>query len=389
MSKRVTDNFQRSAFGELDVAEMTPTIQLSFANHVSSYLTDTSAWGGGTVTSVSAMANVSTSAVASSMAMMQSRPSIVYHPGQGGRVMFTASFTTGVSGSRQEIGAGDLNDGLFIIMDQDRFGIMRRRGGTEIITYQEDFNVDKLDGTGSSGMQIVPENLNVFKIAFQYLGAGEIDYYVEDPDTGRLFNFHYERFANENTKPSMLDSAFPLCILSKNTTNNTKITVKSASMGGFIEGRGSGVQHALQAKDAAVSVPAGATYTNVITLKNNENFNGSKNKITAEIYGLSLASEGTGNSTTSWAIIKNASFGTTPNYVDTDSNESITSTFVSAVGVSGGRTMAIYEIARDTNEFENTKGINMFAYPGETLTLAAISSAAFQARGSIQWHEEF
>jgi len=43
---------------------------------------------------------------------------------------------------------------------------------TEYWTFQEDFNLDKLDGTGTSGITVDPSKLNVYQINFRWLGVG-------------------------------------------------------------------------------------------------------------------------------------------------------------------------------------------------------------------------
>ena len=71
---------------------------------------------------------------------------------------------------------------------------------TDTFTYQEDFNVDKLDGTGPSGMILDTSKLNVFQIDFRWLGAGVIRYAIEDERTGQLIPFHLEHYVNKNTR---------------------------------------------------------------------------------------------------------------------------------------------------------------------------------------------
>ena len=46
------------------------------------------------------------------------------------------------------------------------------------------FNVDRLDGSGPSGMTLDPQKGNVYQIAYQYLGYGNAFFGVEDPETG-------------------------------------------------------------------------------------------------------------------------------------------------------------------------------------------------------------
>jgi hypothetical protein len=74
---------------------------------------------------------------------------------------------------------------------------------TENWTFQDDFNLDKLDGTGYSGVTIDPSKLNVYQINFRWLGAGEIRYAIENPTNGDMMFFHHEHYTNRNEFPHL------------------------------------------------------------------------------------------------------------------------------------------------------------------------------------------
>lgn len=108
-------------------------------------------------------------------------------------------------------------------------------------TYQSDFNLDKLDGTGPSKMQIDTTQLNVFQIDFRWLGAGRIRYSIEDPATGVLFPFHLDLYANKNSQPSISNPSLRVGYGVVNAApaigTGTDVTVQGASMLGGIEGQ--------------------------------------------------------------------------------------------------------------------------------------------------------
>ena len=108
---------------------------------------------------------------------------------------------------------------------------------TENWTYQEDFNVDKLDGTGPSGMVLHSEYLNVYQINFRWLGAGEIRYAIEDMNTGDMIFFHREHYTGRNTKPHTAQPSFKIAYTSYNLAGGTtNCSVIGASMMAAIEG---------------------------------------------------------------------------------------------------------------------------------------------------------
>ena len=213
-----------TAFGEVLMAEMSPIFQYSFEYTVDNTdLTINTEVAGGTVTQANAMAIVTTSTTTGSTAMMQTYSHAKYRAGQGGCAMFTALFeTAGVAGTVQLVGLGDepgateaVNNGYLIGYVGTVFGVHRYSNDVLNTVALADCD-DPLDGSGASKMTIDTTKLNVFKIQFQYLGAGAIEYFVEDDATGKFVKFHTELYANKNTTPSVHNPNFHMGILVDN-----------------------------------------------------------------------------------------------------------------------------------------------------------------------------
>ena len=112
---------------------------------------------------------------------------------------------------------------------------------TDYWTYQEEWNVDRMDGsntisTNPSGMTLDPTKLNVYQIAMRWLGVGTISYALEDQASGALVYVHREHYTNQHTLPHTLNPSFKITYAAYNTTNTTNLTVIGASMYGAIEG---------------------------------------------------------------------------------------------------------------------------------------------------------
>lgn len=137
-------------------------------------------------------------------------------------------------------------------------------------TYQEDFNVDKLDGTGTSGVTIDPTKLNIYQINFRWLGAGEIRFAIENPLNGDMIFFHHEHYSNINTDVHANNPSFRVGYVAANLTAGT-ITDShcyGASMMAAIEGvtRDTAFPTGITS-DEKTSLGAG-TYHSIISLKN-------------------------------------------------------------------------------------------------------------------------
>ena len=103
--------------------------------------------------------------------------------------------------------------------------------------YQQDFNLDTLDGTGFSGAVIDPTKLNVYQINFRWLGAGEIRFAFENPSNGDIINFHEIRYTNRHNDVHLDNPSLKIGHVVKSIGGSgTDVSVSGASMMGAIEG---------------------------------------------------------------------------------------------------------------------------------------------------------
>lgn len=108
---------------------------------------------------------------------------------------------------------------------------------TEYWTPQEEFNLDKLDGTGYSGVTIDPSKLNVYQINFRWLGAGEMRYAIENPLNGDMMFFHHEHYSNRHETPHLDNPSMKIGYVAANIDGGVGVvTTKGASYMGALEG---------------------------------------------------------------------------------------------------------------------------------------------------------
>ena len=123
---------QKTAFGELAVAEHTPVNQIQFPYNINTDIIESRENNDGTITQADSMAVLQSSptgANANSAAHMLSRIPIRYNPGQGVDIRFTALYTAGATNSVQIAGMGEVGDGLFFGFNGTAFSILRREQG--------------------------------------------------------------------------------------------------------------------------------------------------------------------------------------------------------------------------------------------------------------------
>jgi len=190
--------------------------------------------------------------------------------------------------------------GAFSFVDTDSTGVtagafsepVAGAAPTEVWTAQTAWNGDVMDGTGPSGMTLDPTKLNVFKIQFQYLGAGGREFYIESQTTGQLVLVHTIHYTNQNTIPWCRDPTFHLNLIAKTESgySGSALVMKTSSMGGFIQGVESpeGVR-----RGVSVTKSMSTTEQPLLILSNNVVFNSLVNKITVFPDIVIIANEST------------------------------------------------------------------------------------------------
>lgn len=392
-----------TAFGEVAVAEDTPSAQIDFVYGANSLVTKTVLTGSGTVTTANSLLSVNTTAATNSSALLHSTRYAKYRAGQGVKARYTAVFTTGASGSEQLAGMGDpaIVDGFFFGYDGANFGIIHYNNSVKTFIARTSFNYDVLDGTGSdsnpSGMLIDPTKGNVYQIKMQYLGFGAISFYVENPTSGEMTLVHEIKYANANTSTSVTNPAMNLIWKATNTTNATAITVKAASGGLFVEGNQKflGPRYGTNNNKASIT-----TQTSILTLRNATTYNGITNRAQMHLRIIGTAANvANASGIATLQVIKDATLGGTPSFtpisgstanngVTITSGQSVASVDTAGTTVTGGTTIYNSIIAVGSNENTDLNALDMFLNPGETMTFALTSTQSATVGVSVTWSED-
>ena len=105
-----------------------------------------------------------------------------YEPGKSQLILLTGRLTSDDAGSKAglktKLGLFDDDNGLFFTQDEGTLKVVQRSNvtGTPVDTEvaQSSWNVDKFDGTGTSGITFMANDANIFFIDFEWLGVGRV-----------------------------------------------------------------------------------------------------------------------------------------------------------------------------------------------------------------------
>ena len=390
-----------AAFGEISTAENTPTCQVDFVYGINTNLTSNTTSNNATITSTNGMAVLTTGTQVNSVATLVTKEYVKYRPGQGSMSRFTALFMTGVAGSTQVAGVfGDGVDGLGFGYNGASFGILYRHHGTDAWIPQSTWNYDNMLGGTTSGKILDPTKLNVFQIKFQYLGGGNIFYYVLNDFTGRWVLVHMIRNAGNLIAPNLRNPSMPVMFEARNTTNTSALIIKTASVGQFLEGPRNflGPRGAIDAVNVSV---VDVTQTNIFALRNATSYNGITNYSIVHIRQISFSANKSPqpagcvnlrvirNPTTTFASFKPYSGATANGGVTITAGQSTVSSNVAASTISGGEITYTSTVSIGDSQTIDVTEFNLSIYPGDVLCFVAYSSVAAVTVGiSTVWNED-
>ena len=179
---------------------------------------------------------VMTTSTNSGYYITQSRKYCIYQPGKS--LLFLASGiiddSTNTGTYTARIGYFDDNNGLFFENSSETINVVLRNNSSDTSIAQTDWNIDKFDGTGISGLTIEFQNSQLFVIDFEWLSVGRIrfGFYL----FGRIYYCHQITNINSLTAPYMLTPNLPIrheIRLTSGVVTLTQICSSVISEGGY------------------------------------------------------------------------------------------------------------------------------------------------------------
>ena len=399
----VSMNDPLAAFGEVLVAEPFPIAQIDFVYGINTVVTSNVVAGSNaSVTATSGLLNLTSNAAGgASMVMFCPKKFLKYRPGTSTTTRMTGAFTAGApANSMQMVGEGFLEptsnaiiDGMGFGYQGPTFGVFWVRNYAVNFIPQTQWNYDTMLGTGKSGFLMDPTKLNIFQFKFQYLGGGNLFYYVMPGTTGRWALAHMIQNAGVLTTPVFRDPTFHAMWYSNcyAVGNNTPVVVQGASCGQFVEGQ----RRFLGPKGALTYSPSANVINNVNTmmfaLRNALYFNGIPNRSQAHLRSVSFGGNGVGtgsnqaNGVVAMTLIRNPTSGGPTIFTPYNGSlgsgfsgsniigqSSISSNISQLTGISGGNTgfTHVISLGGQSGPIDMTD-LEIVLNPGDTLCFTA------------------
>lgn len=139
---------------------------------------------------------------AGDQAITQTRNVMRYYPGRQNELVFTVSLAEPTAGIRRRMGIFDELDGMFFEdVGGEYFVVIRRNtvdGPVETRIPRSDWNFDRLDGTGPSGISLDLTKIQMMVIEYEWYGAGQVEFkFVIDNNSFPIHRFNHGNVISE------------------------------------------------------------------------------------------------------------------------------------------------------------------------------------------------
>jgi hypothetical protein len=356
----ISDGPNLDAFSRLRVSTPVGLFDSSFQYDLQPLLYYTVTANSGTVTHTAAYssAKLSTAAVASSSALLQSKQYHRYIPAKSQLVVMTQIMGAAVAGITRRAGYFDDNDGVFLEQNGITDVALVRRTSTsgspvDNRVVQASWNLDPLNGAGPSGITLDLSKASILVIDLQWLGMGRIR--VGFDIGGILVYVHEFLNANVLTVPYMKTANLPV----RWSASGNGVSDMYATCAAVISEGGTEFDRGFLFAQSSGTISAGSgVRTPIVCIRPAATYNSITNRI--QINPESFAGLVLGNNPVLWEIIYNP-------------------TITGGAWVSAGTDSAVEYNITATSMSSGTDTDNFFA-PATASVVGAISSAVTTSR---------
>lgn len=194
-----------------------------------------------------------------------------------------------------EWGYTDFTNGFYFGYDATGVYVAYETGGTVTKAYQTDWNVDKLDGSGHSGLTLDLSNGNVSQIDFTWYGYGDIEFsfHIADQTTKKIRRVECHRFKIDGSA-SIVDPNQPLSFRVGNGATSTSNLV--VYIGGHqfsvVNGESTGQTRGLSELLTNFSTALNTNWQPLIAIREKTTFRGRPNSVNVRLKDFIVATDG-------------------------------------------------------------------------------------------------
>lgn len=240
-----------------------------------------------------------------------------YQPGKSHLAEMTFLIGTAVASAVVDVGLFDADNGIFFRQNgTSGLQVVRRTKTSGSVVdntvSQSSWNLDKLDGTGVSGITLDITKAQILIIDLQYLGMGRVR--IGFVINGKVYYCHEFLNANNLTVPYMQTASLPIqMLITATSTGSTKTSyLKCGAV--HSEGGLQAIQNFHLSTPSVARTAGSGARTHVMSIRPKTTFNSITNRKKFIIDSVNI--NVTGNNPIFWELCTGVTFTGTPSYAD-------------------------------------------------------------------------
>lgn len=336
--------------------------------------------GGGTATVAHDATNrcalmTFSSALTGATAYMQSFEYVRYQPGRSQAAFITFNMIAGVANVLKFAGLCDGANGIEFRLNgtAKQIAILSDTTTGDVVKDQTDWNLDKLDGSGASGITLDITKTQILVIDFQALYVGRVR--VGFDIGGKIVYAHQFIHANLDANPYIQNASLPVrCgMTASGTVTTTMNFICSAVLSEGGQEENGGVPATVE---GTVTAGNGAD-THILSIRPKTTFNALSNRIKVVLDSVDVVV--TGNSPVLWKLVIGQAL-TAPTYADVNATYSCMEALAGAGTLSGTPALTIlsgYVAATAQNKGTTNKNVS------SKITITLNAAGAVRANGTV------
>jgi hypothetical protein len=289
---------QTDAFGRLRISQPLTLFDSSHRYRDNNLWESLVVGTGSTVGFVTAqgLINIGIGTTAGCSAIRETTKTFSYQPGKSLLILNTFVMNAPKTNLRQRVGYFGVDNGLYLELDGDTLYFVERSlsTGTTTRVAQSSWNIDRLDGTGASGITLDTTKAQILWMDIEWLGLGTVR--MGFVINGQFIHCHSFHHANVIESTYITTASLPLRYEIANTGITTSVSTLKQVCSTVISEGGYELRGLQQAVNTPITAPVdlpspAGTYYPVISIR----LKSSPNRLDAIVILTALSLMGTGN----------------------------------------------------------------------------------------------